>query len=83
LLWDLPRCWFKDVMITDLVTVRPNVSVKDAVAVMNDFEIGCLIVVDNGSVIGILTERDVLKRLWLRAESLRKPLSGMSCLSHP
>ncbi|MEM3578979.1 MAG: CBS domain-containing protein [Candidatus Bathyarchaeia archaeon] len=53
----------KDVMVTDVVTVEPNVNIRRAVRVMNDFEIGCLIVVETGRVIGILTERDVLKRV--------------------
>jgi CBS domain-containing protein len=60
----------KDVMVTDVVTVGANVNVRRAVRVMNDFEIGCLIVVENGSVVGILTERDVLKRV---VDEGRKP----------
>jgi len=57
-------------MVTDVVTVGANVNVRRAVRVMNDFEIGCLIVVENGSVVGILTERDVLKRV---VDEGRKP----------
>jgi len=53
----------KDVMVTDVVTVEPNVNVRRAVRAMNDFEIGCLIVVEAGRVVGVLTERDVLKRV--------------------
>ncbi|MEM2103700.1 MAG: CBS domain-containing protein [Candidatus Bathyarchaeia archaeon] len=53
----------KDIMVTDVVSVGPDVIVKKAVKVMNDFEIGCLIVVEDSKVIGILTERDVLKRV--------------------
>jgi CBS domain-containing protein len=53
----------KDVMVADLVTVGSSVSVKEAVSVMNDFEIGCLIVVEDGEVVGMLTERDVLRRV--------------------
>jgi len=59
-----------DVMVTDVVTVESHVDVKRAVRVMNDFEIGCLIVVEAGRVIGILTERDVLKRV---VDEGRKP----------
>ena len=53
----------KDVMVTDLVTVKADISVKKAVKVMNDFEIGCLIVIEKGQAIGIVTERDILKRV--------------------
>lgn len=60
----------KDVMVTDLVTVDADVNMKEAVKRMNDFEIGCLLVIENGRIVGILTERDVLRRVV--AES-RKP----------
>ncbi|MEM1589985.1 MAG: CBS domain-containing protein [Candidatus Bathyarchaeia archaeon] len=53
----------RDIMVTDVVTVEPNVNIRSAVGVMNDFEIGCLVVVENGHVVGIVTERDVLKRV--------------------
>jgi CBS domain-containing protein len=53
----------RDVMVTDVVTIEPTVDVRRAVKVMNDFGIGCLIVVDSGRVVGILTERDILKRI--------------------
>jgi len=60
----------KDVMVTDVVTVEPDVDVRRAVRAMNDFEIGCLVVVEAGRVVGILTERDVLKRV---VDEGRKP----------
>jgi CBS domain-containing protein len=50
-------------MVTDVITIEPTVDVRRAVKVMNDFGIGCLIVVDSGRVVGILTERDILKRI--------------------
>jgi len=59
-----------DVMVTDVVTVEPDVNVRRAVRAMNDFEIGCLVVVEAGRVVGILTERDVLKRV---VDEGRKP----------
>ncbi len=60
----------RDVMVTDVVTVEPDVNVRRAVRAMNDFEIGCLVVVEAGRVVGILTERDVLKRV---VDEGRKP----------
>jgi CBS domain-containing protein len=53
----------KDVMVTDLVVVDADVSVKEAVERMNDFEIGCLLVISGEKVVGILTERDILRRV--------------------
>jgi len=64
----------KDVMVTDLVTVTADLNVKEAVKVMNDFEIGCLIVVEDGKAVGILTERDVLKRVVEKGKDPEKTL---------
>jgi len=50
-------------MVTDLVTVDAGVNVREATRRMNDYEIGCLLVMEKGSVVGILTERDVLRRV--------------------
>ena len=66
----------KDVMVTDLVTVKADISVKKAVKVMNDFEIGCLIVVEKGQAIGIVTERDILKRIVVEGRDPEKTLVG-------
>ena len=52
-----------DVMVKEVVTIDENFSVKEAADIMNKFEIGCLIGVRRGKAMGILTERDVLKRV--------------------
>lgn len=53
----------RDVMVTDLVKVEATVNVIHAVRLMNDFEVGCLLVVEGNRVVGILTERDILRRI--------------------
>lgn len=57
------RLKVKDVMVTDLVTVAADVSVQAATRIMNDFEIGCLLVVSGRRLVGIVTERDILRRV--------------------
>jgi CBS domain-containing protein len=52
-----------DVMIRNVKTVNIDDIVLKAAEVMNRYEIGCVIVTDNGSPVGILTERDILKRI--------------------
>ena len=51
----------KEAMADDLVTVAPNEDVKVAARTMRDGKIGCLPVVDDGRLVGILTESDFLK----------------------
>lgn len=53
----------RDAMVRSVVTVEADYTVKHAVNLMNRFEIGCLIVVEDGKIAGIMTERDVLTRV--------------------
>jgi len=51
------------IMVKEIVTVKANTTVKAAVELMNKHEIGCLIVVNDGKPVGIVTERDMLRRV--------------------
>jgi CBS domain-containing protein len=53
----------EDVMVKEVITIDENLTVKEAAEIMNKFEIGCVIAVGKGKAMGILTERDVLKRV--------------------
>ncbi|MEM3464653.1 MAG: CBS domain-containing protein [Candidatus Bathyarchaeia archaeon] len=53
----------RDVMSKDVKVVRPDTSVKEVVATMNKFDIGSIIVVQGERPVGIITERDILRRL--------------------
>ena len=44
-------------------TVAPSVTVLDATKLMNQHRIGALLVVQDGHVLGMFTERDVLTRI--------------------
>jgi CBS domain-containing protein len=50
-------------MTKDVRVVRPDTSVKEVVAVMNKFDIGSIVVVQGERPVGIITERDILKRI--------------------
>jgi CBS domain-containing protein len=53
----------RDVMSKDVKVVRPDTTVKEVVATMNKFSIGSIIVVQGERPVGIITERDILRRL--------------------
>ena len=53
----------KDIMVQKVVTVDPDATVKDAAKLMNLCEIGSLMVVGKGKVVGIVTERDILRKI--------------------
>lgn len=48
---------------TAVVTCTPSDTVLDSARLMNEHRIGGVVVVDNGTVVGIFTERDVLRRV--------------------
>jgi len=53
----------RDIMSKDVRVVRPDTSTKEVVATMNKFNIGSIIVVQGDRPVGIITERDILRRL--------------------
>jgi CBS domain-containing protein len=62
----------EDVMVEDVITVEEKITVKKAVELMNKHEIGCLIAVKKGKPAGIVTERDMLKRILLESKDPEK-----------
>lgn len=49
----------REIMVHDLKTISPQEDIGEAVQVMKDNDVGCLLVMDRG-LVGILTERDIL-----------------------
>jgi len=66
----------EEFMIKKVVTVKDSEKVIDAVKLMNKHEIGCLVVVNDGKPVGILTERDMLKRVLAKSKDPRKTKVG-------
>jgi CBS domain-containing protein len=66
----------EDVMTTEVITIDENASVKEAADVMDQNEISCLIAVRKGKAIGIITERDLLKRVIVEAKNTKKTKVG-------
>lgn len=62
----------EDVMVREVMTIDDNATVKEAAEVMNKFEIGCLIAIKKGKAMGIVTERDLLKRVVAEAKDATK-----------
>jgi CBS domain-containing protein len=63
----------KEIMIRDLMTVAPETPTIEALTLMRQRKIGCLPVVENGRLIGIVTAYDFLS---LSAEIIEKQLGG-------
>jgi CBS domain-containing protein len=72
----------KEIMVSNVVTVSPDVSVKEAVDTMNRYGIGCLVVMEKKDVVGIVTERDLLKRVLAKCTDPRN-ISVQEIMSKP
>ncbi|MCK8516945.1 CBS domain-containing protein [Methylonatrum kenyense] len=46
-----------------LYSVGPDTPAKDAIAMMCDANIGCVVVLENDKLVGIFSERDVMRRV--------------------
>jgi len=53
----------RDVMTKDVKVVRPDSSVKEVVTTMNKFNIGSIVVVQGDMPVGVISERDILRRV--------------------
>ena len=67
---DLLPLKVRDVMVREVITVDENSSVKEAVDIMNEFQIGSLLVLERGKAKGIVTERDFLRRVIAEAKDV-------------
>lgn len=50
----------RDIMKKEVVTTKPDTTVKEAAAVMSRLHIGSLVVVAEEKIVGIVTERNIL-----------------------
>jgi len=50
----------KDIMVPQVITISPETDLKDAVQLMVDKKIGCLPVVEEDRLVGLITETDIL-----------------------
>jgi len=53
----------RDIMVRAVKVVEPDSSVKEVVTAMNRFNIGSIIVVNDDEPVGVISERDILKRV--------------------
>jgi CBS domain-containing protein len=50
----------KDIMVKEVTTISPDAKLCEAVRLMMDKKIGCLPVVEEGHLVGLITETDIM-----------------------
>lgn len=67
----------RNVMTREIVSVDSTSTIRDAIKQMVEKDIGSIVVTRDGEMVGILTERDVLKKLCFDAECALLKVSDM------
>lgn len=62
-------------MTADPVTVQGTISIHEAAKVMTDFDVGLLLVYSDKSLIGVVTDRDIVRRAIAVGFSCDHPIS--------
>jgi len=66
----------RELMTTELVTVRPLTAVSESARLMRDADIGDVLVTEDDRLVGILTDRDIAVRVVAEGMDCTKALSG-------
>lgn len=65
----------RDAMKKNVITIESSDSIKDAAIKMSDAGIGAIIVTENKFPVGILTERDFVRRVYAKEIPVSSPVS--------
>ena len=68
------QTFVKDVMRKNVISIDSDMTVKDAATMMADANVGCVVITRGNAPIGILTERDFVKRIISQEMDLTTPL---------
>ncbi len=62
-------------MTKDVISIVSTMTVKDAAILMEDSNVGCVVITDGTTPVGILTERDFVKRVVAKDKAVSIPVS--------
>ncbi|MFZ5352140.1 MAG: CBS domain-containing protein [Bacillota bacterium] len=67
----------KEIMTTDVRTVKPNDTIMTAASLMDQIDVGCIPVIDNNNLVGIVTDRDIVVRSVSKGQSPNQHVSDV------
>jgi CBS domain-containing protein len=59
-----------EIMKKNVISIDSSMTVQDAAKMMDDASIGAIIVLEKGIAVGIITERDIVRRIVSKGKSL-------------
>lgn len=59
-----------EIMKHSVISMDSSMTVQDAAKMMDDASIGAIVVLENGIAVGIITERDIVRRIVSKGKSL-------------
>ena len=65
----------KKVMLTNVPTLKKEAKIEEAAKLLAETQSGCIVIAENGSPMGIVTELDVVKKVISKGKSLKEPVS--------
>jgi CBS domain-containing protein len=73
---------------TEIFSVAPDATVFDAIQLMADKNVGALVVVENGQLLGLVSERDYTRKVMLKGKRSRETkvheiMSSQLTITHP
>lgn len=71
----MAHTFVKDVMKTNVISIDSSKTIKDAACMMDESNVGCVIVTKDNAPVGIITERDFVKRVSAKNKDLSNSLS--------
>ena len=69
----LEKTTVKEIMEKHLITVKPEMTVEEAISLSQENKVGALIVLEDGRVVGILTTNDVFYKIVNKVLGIRSP----------
>ncbi len=73
----MKHTFVKDAMKENIISIDSKMTVKDAAVKMKEKNVGCVIVTQQDSPVGIITERDFVTRIAANEKTFSTPLSDV------
>ncbi len=73
----MAHTFVKDAMRKTVISIDSAMTVKDAATMMDDTDVGCVIITKGNAPLGILTERDFVKTIVSNEKSFSTPLADV------